>query len=125
MSTVHANRLIEGRQAGGYTLPGEVLDAHATLGVVKALRLPPPATLHPGDAGSALVDAAAKGEQPDVDAMVAALREVLAATAAHTTATQALTAANQVAADRLTSAVAAQADVVIVEHLRVAYVKIL
>jgi len=125
MSTVHANRLIEGRQAGGYTLPAEVLDAHATREVVKALRLPPPATLHPGDAGSALVDTAAKGEQPDIDAMVAALREVLAATAAHNTAAQAMAAANQVAADRLASAVAAQADVIIVEHLRPAYAKIL
>lgn len=121
MSTRLITDIIKSCQAGSYTLPATVLEAHQVSERVQALTLPHARTLHFEDAGRALVDAVASGEDPDLTGMLDAIQASRLAAETHFTASAALTAAHEAAGNRLLSAVRASAEDIISNHLRAVF----
>jgi len=109
--------LVESADAGGYSLPAEVVDAWRVFEKVRALPLPAPATTDHEEVAAGVVAAVAAGKSPDVAKAGVKLHRAVDEQQAHDAAQrvfveaidQAGTAAAIVAGDR--------ADVIIVEYL--------
>jgi hypothetical protein len=124
MSTAQINAvrdLVAHREAGGYTLPPELVAAWERHSAVRALTVPPPDALHVDTAGARLVAAVERGEDVDVAAFG---REVMAADAdrkAVDTARRVLAAAVGQSATATVLLAADLVETVIVKHLRPAH----
>ena len=124
-STRVIDAVVNGQAVGHYTLPDALLAAHDDVARIAGLALPAYQQIHFADAGCGLVDAAARGEEPDVAGLLDELRGVVAEADARRLAELALVEAREVATTRLVSAVRATADETITGHLRPAHDEIL
>jgi hypothetical protein len=124
--TTVLDRLMAAREPAGFTLPTAVEDAWRTYQTVQAMSVPPAPTLvHPQDAADQLVDAVHAGQ--DVDPLALSQETARNRAAAHDVdgAQDLLNTAAGVAANRCTALVAAAADEIITEHLRLVFTALL
>ncbi len=123
--TQHLDKLVAGRELGGYTLPSHVIAAHDSYLKAAAVTLPTSEPLHPNDAAVALADAYAAGDQ--LDALKVA-RRVADAAATADAAAMARTVHQQallILSARAVTIAQDAAETIITEHLRPAYSRLL
>lgn len=118
MQMTQLTNLIDGTEAGGYTLPDDITNAVRTHARVKALELAAPATLDFDTAAARVVSAAASGEAVDVLALGREIHDVERGRLAHDAATRLLGEAIEQAANLAVNTAADLTEAVIAHHLR-------
>jgi len=112
--------LIDSAEAGGWTLPVDVLEAHRVYKRVNELTLPAPASLDAFTAAAGIVDSVASGEPVDVMAAGRGLLDADGERQAYEKARHILQVAVDQAAQAAGNLAADLTEVIITDHLAVA-----
>ncbi len=115
------DQLVNNQEAGGYTLPTDLLDAHRTYRRVSQLTPPQQPAVSPETVAAELVTAAGEGQPVDVVAYAHRLAEADAERAAVERSRVVLLAANEQALDAAVSVAASLTEHTITTHLRPAF----
>jgi hypothetical protein len=113
--------LVQSTNAGSYSLPTDVIEAHSVWQRLKQTQLPPLRELHVEDVAGRIVHSATSGETPDILGVGAEFDQVQAERRAYDHALTVLRLAVEQAGNAAVAAASDATERIITEHLRLAH----